>query len=61
VPKDRARRGEPGLSNQEIRQITHYDRNKVVRLMLELRAENPEIRLGGAGRSARYRVDYARK
>jgi hypothetical protein len=24
---DRARRGQPGLSNEEIRQITHYDRN----------------------------------
>jgi hypothetical protein len=33
----------------------------VVRLMLELRAENPDIRLDGAGRSTRYSVDRARK
>jgi uncharacterized protein YuzE len=61
VLKDRARRGERGLSNQEIRPITHYDRNQVVRLMLELRAENPDIRLEGAGSSARYNVECARK
>ena len=61
VLKDRARRGGAGLSNQEIRQITHYDRNQVVRLMLELRAETPEILLDGAGRSACYRLDPARK
>jgi ATP-dependent DNA helicase RecG len=61
VLKDRARRGEQGLSNQEIRQITHYDRNQVVRLMLELRAENSDIRLDGAGRSTRYTMDRARK
>jgi hypothetical protein len=41
--------------------ITHYDRNQVVRLMLELRAENPDIWLEGAGRSARYSVECARK
>ena len=61
VLKDRARRGEQGLSNQEIRQITHYDRNQVVRLMLELRAENPDIRLDGAGRSTRYTMERARQ
>ena len=61
VLKDRARRGEQGLSNQEIRQITHYDRNQVVRLMLELRAENSDIRLDGAGRSTRYTMDRARQ
>jgi ATP-dependent DNA helicase RecG len=61
VLKDRARRGERGLSNPEIRPITHYDRNQVVRLMLELRAENPDTRLEGEGRSARYSVECARK
>ncbi len=30
---ERARRGEPGLSNKEIRQITRFDRNQVHRLM----------------------------
>ncbi len=41
--------------------IIHYNRNQVVRLMLELRAENLGIRLEGAGRSARYSVDWARE
>jgi ATP-dependent DNA helicase RecG len=35
----RARRGEAGLSNAEIRQITHLDREQVKRLMRQLRAE----------------------
>jgi hypothetical protein len=61
ILKGHVRRGEPGLSTQEIRQITHYDRNQVVRLMLELRTENPAIGLDGAGRSARYRLDPVRK
>lgn len=54
ILKQRAERGEPGLSNAEIRQITHMDRNQVVRLMRELRQENPEIRAPGRGRWARY-------
>lgn len=51
---ERAKRGEPGLSNQEIRQITHYDRNQVFRLMRELRAENSCVNSPGKGQSARY-------
>lgn len=51
---DRARRGETGLSNQDIRQITHLDRFQVIRLMRELIAENPSIHKPGRGRSARY-------
>ena len=54
VLKQRAERGEPGLSNAEIRQITHLDRNQVVRLMRELRRENPQISEPGRGRWARY-------
>jgi ATP-dependent DNA helicase RecG len=54
VLKERARRGGPGLSNQEIRQITHYDRSQVKRLMNELRAENQEITAPGQGRAAIY-------
>jgi ATP-dependent DNA helicase RecG len=54
VLKQRAGRGEPGLSNAEIRQITHLDRNQVVRLMRELRREHPEIQAPGRGRWARY-------
>jgi hypothetical protein len=33
----------------------------VVRLMLELRAQTPEILLDGAGRSACYRLDPGQK
>jgi len=54
ILKQRAERGGPGLNNTEIRQITHMDRNQVVRLMRELRQENPEIRAPGRGRWARY-------
>ena len=51
---ERARRGEPGLSNREIRQITHFDRNQVYRLMAELRQENPDLQPPGRGRHARH-------
>ena len=51
---ERARRGEPGLSNKEIRQITHFDRNQVTRLMTELRNENPGLRPPGRGKYARH-------
>jgi len=54
ILKQRAERGESGLSNAEIRQITHLDRNQVVRLMRELRQENPQIQEPGRGRWARY-------
>ena len=33
----------------DIRQITHLDRNQVVRLMRELREENPSISAPGRG------------
>jgi ATP-dependent DNA helicase RecG len=51
---DRFKRGEPGLSNQEIRQITHFDRNQVFRLMKQLRFENPKIQTPGKGKHAKY-------
>ncbi|MEJ2034551.1 MAG: ATP-binding protein, partial [Deltaproteobacteria bacterium] len=54
IIRERAKRGEPGLSNQEIRQITHFDRNQVFRLMTELRRENPQIRPPGKGKYAKY-------
>jgi len=54
ILRQRAEHGEPGLSNAEIRQITHLDRNQVVRLMRELRRENPEIKGPGRGRWVRY-------
>jgi ATP-dependent DNA helicase RecG len=51
---ERARRGEPGLSNKEIRQITRFDRNQVYRLMTELRQENPFLQSPGRGKYARH-------
>jgi len=51
---DRAKRGEPGLSNEEIRGITHLDRNQARRLMQELMKENPQINKTGERRWTRY-------
>ena len=51
---ERNRRGEPGLNNSEIRMITRFDRNKVLRLMTELRKENSNLQHPGRGRLARY-------
>jgi ATP-dependent DNA helicase RecG len=57
VLMERAKRGEEGISNMEIKQITHYDRNQVVRLMRELRRENPNISQPGRERWARYELN----
>jgi len=54
VLRRRAERAGPGLSNSEIRQITHLTRYQVVRLMRELMEETPAVRLSGARRYARY-------
>ena len=54
VLRQRAERGEEGLSNREIRQITHLDRNQVWRLMKELREEEPRIQPPGLGSAARH-------
>lgn len=51
---NRARRGEQGLSNKEIRQVTFFDRNQAYRLMEQLRKENPKIKLTGRGKYAKY-------
>ena len=53
ILKQRAERGEPGLSNAEIRQITHFDRAQVKRLMAELNRETAAT-LTGKGRGARW-------
>ncbi|HNE33310.1 MAG TPA: ATP-binding protein [Nitrospira sp.] len=50
--KQRARRGEPGLTNAGIREVTAYDRQQVNRLIHELEAEG--VRMQGHGRGARY-------
>ncbi len=54
VLMERAKRGEPGLTNKEIRHITHFNRQQVTRMLLELRSENKEIRATGHGAGARY-------
>ena len=54
ILKQREGRGELGLSNTEIRKITHLDRYQVVRLMRELIVEDSLIKLIGKGRKARY-------
>lgn len=53
---DRRKRGEKGLSNQEIRQITHYDRWQVRRLVGQLMKENPAIQKTGDRRWTRYDI-----
>jgi ATP-dependent DNA helicase RecG len=53
------KRAEEGLSNREIRQITHLDRNQVVRLMRELRIEDLRVQPPGRGRGARYLYESA--
>lgn len=51
---ERAKRGEEGLSKQEIRQITRFDRFKVIRLINELSQKEPRLEPAGRGRYARY-------
>lgn len=51
----RAKRGEKGLTNTEIRHITMFNRQQVIRLMHELIAENPQISLVSKGRYANYK------
>lgn len=50
--KARQRRGEAGLSNAEVREVTGYTRQQVNRLIHELEAES--VRMMGHGRGARY-------
>lgn len=50
--KQRAKRGELGMSNSEVREVTGYDRQQVNRLIHELESE--AVRLTGHGRGARY-------
>ncbi len=57
VLKQRYDRGETGLSNTEIRQITHFDRFQVIRLMRELMKENKGIKPPGRGKKARYEYE----
>ena len=54
VLKQRAEDGAPGLSNKDIRAITRLDRNRVTRMLRELRDETPEIRTSGHGAGSRH-------
>lgn len=45
--------GEPGLTNQEMRKVTHFDRYQVRRLMYQLKNEGL-VKIIGAGRTARW-------
>jgi len=51
---ERSKRSETGLSNQEIRKITHFDRFQAIRLMKELMGENSKIKNPGRGKYAKY-------
>jgi len=53
VMRQRAQRGEPALTNAEVRAITWLDRKQVNRLVHGLEAEG-QVRLEGHGRGARY-------
>ncbi|MEZ2720348.1 ATP-binding protein [Paenalcaligenes hominis] len=50
---ERAKRGEAGISNREIRQVTKFSRNHVLRLIKELQAENPDqiVKQGSAAKT----------
>lgn len=50
--KARQQRGQAGLSNAEVREVTGYTRQQVNRLIHELEAES--VRIAGHGRGARY-------
>ena len=54
VLRHRAERGEPGLRNAEIRQITHFSRHQVFRLMQELIREQSGVVLKGERKSVSY-------
>ena len=51
---EHARRGDPGLDNKQIRQITRFDRYQARRLMQELMRENADLRQVGERRWSRY-------
>lgn len=50
----RSKRGEDGITNQEIRRVTHYDRHQVNRLINQLREEHSQIQIKGHGAGACY-------
>jgi ATP-dependent DNA helicase RecG len=53
VLRHRARRGEPGLTNAQARAITHFGRERIKRLMDELRREGV-VQVEGTRKNARW-------
>jgi ATP-dependent DNA helicase RecG len=51
---ERSKRKENGITNKEIRQITHYNRQQVTRLINQLRKEHTQIQIEGHGAGAHY-------
>jgi ATP-dependent DNA helicase RecG len=51
---DRAKRGDEGLRNAEVRTITKFTRNQVVSLMRELSTETGQVKQTGHGAGSRY-------
>lgn len=55
ILRQRSRRSQKGLSNAEVRAITHLDRHQVVRLMNQLREEtNGQVDVEGKRKGARW-------
>ncbi len=59
VLRQRAERGEKGLSNADIRRIVRLDRFQVLRLMKELADEDPRVVPAGRGKYSRYGYDLS--
>lgn len=51
---ERSKRKGNNITNKEIRQVTHYDRQQVTRLMNQLRKEHPQVQIEGHGAGACY-------
>ncbi len=51
---ERSKRKENGITNKEIRQVTHYNRQQVTRLINQLRKEHTQIQIEGHGAGAHY-------
>lgn len=54
IMMERSKRKEKGITNKEIRLITHYNRQQVTRLINELRNEHGQIQIEGHGAGACY-------
>jgi ATP-dependent DNA helicase RecG len=57
ILKQHRETNENGLSNNDLRKITSFDRTQVKSLMRELRQEHPQIQVTGDRKAARYIYD----